>query len=68
MKEIYILKSDVDGTIKFKGRVYRSSSYFRRRSKRFVVEMKEEGKRIRYTHSYEKVIIFENKDEALDFA
>lgn len=62
MKEIFILMADGDGTMRSRDIPLGVAVETEEEAKRFV----QEGN-VGYTHSYQKVTVFENKDEALHF-
>lgn len=60
MKEVYVLMCDSDGTMHSIDRPFGVAVSSEDEAKRFV----KEGK-FGYTHSYEKLFIFDNKDDAI---
>ena len=62
MKTIYLLLSDGDGTTFSVDRPFGVAVTTEEEAKRFV----KEGK-FGYTRSYEKITIFDNKDDAIKF-
>ena len=63
MKEIYVLLADGDGTMRSGNEPFGVAVTTEEEAKRYVAE-----KGVGYTHSYCKVTVFDNKDDALDFA
>lgn len=63
IKEIYILKADGDGTMRSTDDTFGVAVDNIDEAIRFV----EEGG-IGYTHSFEKIVIFSNKDDACTYA
>jgi hypothetical protein len=63
MKEIFILLADGDGTMRSCDEPFGVAVTTEDEAKRYVSE-----KGVGFTHSYCKVTVFDNKDEALDFA
>lgn len=61
--EIYILKADVDGTMSSRDVPIGVAVTTEVEAKKYV----EKGG-VGYSHSYEKVTVFDNKDEALEFS
>ncbi len=61
MKEVYVLMADGDGTMRSQDEPIGAAVATEEEAKRYVTEGG-----VGYTHSYRKLIIFENKDEALD--
>ena len=61
MQEVYVLLADGDGTMRSNDTPFGVAVTTEDEAKRFVAEGK-----FGYSHSYEKVKIFETKDEALD--
>ena len=62
MKEVYVLLADGDGTMRSSDEPFGVAVTTKEEAKRFV----EDG-HVGFTHSYRKVRIFENKDEALEW-
>ncbi len=62
MKTIYLLLSDSDGTTSSLDRPFGVAVTTEEEAKRFVKEAN-----FGYTHSYEKITIFDNKDDAIKF-
>jgi len=63
MRELYILLADRDGTIRSLDTSFGVAVESETEAKRYV-----EGKGVGYTHSYEKLTVFKNKDEAIHWA
>lgn len=61
MKSVYILMSDGDGTMRSRDTPFGIAVSSKEEAERFV----EEGGH-GYTHSYEKIEIFDNKDDGID--
>ena len=62
MTEVYVLKADGDGTLRSIDEPFGIAVTTEEEAKRFV----EEGG-VGYTHSYEKLKIFENKDDGINY-
>ena len=62
MKEVFLLLSDGDGTTRSVDKSFGVAVTTEDEAKRFV----EEGK-FGYTHSYEKLVIFDNKDTGIKY-
>ena len=62
LKEVFVLLADGDGTMRSIDQPFGVAVTTEAEAKRYV----KEGK-VGYTHSYEKVTIFDNKDEAINF-
>jgi hypothetical protein len=60
MKEVYVLKADGDGTMRSIDESFGVAVTTEEEAKRFV----DEGG-VGYTHSYEKLTIFDNKKDAI---
>jgi hypothetical protein len=63
MKEVYVLLADGDGTMRSTEEPFGVAVTTEAEAKRFVIEGK-----VGYSHSYAKLTIFENKDEAIEFS
>jgi len=63
MREVFVLLSDGDGTLRSKDEPFGVAVSTEAEAKRFV----EEGN-CGYTQSYQKLIVFDDKDEALKHA
>lgn len=62
MQKVYILKTDGDGTTFSIDKPFGVVVTSKEEAERFV----KEGK-FGYTHSFEEAVVFDNKDDALDF-
>jgi len=62
MKEIFVLLSDGDGTMRSQDEPFGIAVTTENEAKRYVAE-----KGVGYTHSYCKVTIFKDKEDALNF-
>lgn len=60
MKEIYVLMADGDGTMRSQDTPFGVAVDTRAEAERFV---RDGG--VGYTHSYARVVVFANKDEAI---
>lgn len=63
MKEVFVLLADGDGTMRSHDEPFGVAVTTEEEAKRYVDE-----KGVGFTHSYCKLTVFENKDEAIKFA
>lgn len=75
MQEVFVLLADGDGTFRSTDTPFGVAVTTEAEAQRYVAEAEERdgrgarvGRRVGYSHSYEKVTIFEDKDKAINFA
>ncbi|MEE9354186.1 MAG: hypothetical protein V3U75_01215 [Methylococcaceae bacterium] len=60
LKEVYVLLADGDGTMRSSDEPFGVAVESEEEAKRYV-----EGKGVGYTHSYQKLTVFDDKDKAI---